>query len=189
MLSLPAGIRSQLMNDRDPHGNVVVSRIETEKLLIAMVKKKLDALKGKGVYKGKFAANAHFFGYEGRSAAPSNFDANYTYAIGYTAVVLGINKLTGYLSSVRGLVDSSDRWKCGGVPLTMMMNMEKRSGKEKPVIKKALVDLEGRPFLRLKQNRKHWAMNEDYIYPDPIQYFGPPSVTDKVPIILELESL
>ncbi|MBN1384794.1 MAG: diphosphate--fructose-6-phosphate 1-phosphotransferase [Elusimicrobia bacterium] len=187
MKSLPDTISSQLMIDRDPHGNVQVSQIETEKLLIAMVKTKLAGLKKEGKYTGKFSAINHFFGYEGRCGAPSNFDANYTYALGYNSAVLALNGLTGYLSSVKKLVEKSSMWECGGVPLTMMMNIERRKGKEKPVIKKALVDLNGVPFKTLLKNRDTWAETESYLYPGPIQYFGPYSVTDMTTVTLRYE--
>ncbi|MHB9154738.1 MAG: diphosphate--fructose-6-phosphate 1-phosphotransferase [Endomicrobiales bacterium] len=187
MKSLPAGISSQLMLDRDPHGNVQVSQIETEKLLIDMVKARLSGLRKEGKYNGKFSAITHFFGYEGRCGAPSNFDANYTYALGYNAVSLALNALTGYLSSVRRLVRKPEQWECGGVPLTMMMNVERRKGREKPVIQKALVRLDGAPFKALEKNRDAWAMAEDYLYPGPIQYFGPSTVTDMTTITLQYE--
>jgi len=178
MQSLPSAIAFQLMLDRDPHGNVQVSQIETEKLLVDMVKSKLSKMKTDGQYKGKFGAITHFFGYEGRCGAPSNFDANYTYALGYTAAVLALNSLTGYISSVKKLLKSSDNWECGGVPLTMMMNIERRKGKEKPVIQKALVNLNGRPFKSFEKMRHVWANTESYLFPGPIQYFGPKQVTD-----------
>jgi pyrophosphate--fructose-6-phosphate 1-phosphotransferase len=178
MRSLPLNIAYQLMLDRDPHGNVQVSQIETEKLLTEMVKTQLMEMKKVGKYNGKFSAITHFFGYEGRCGAPSNFDANYTYALGYNAAALALNGLTGYLSSVRKLVKSPDRWECGGIPLTMMMNVERRKGKEKPVIQKCLVDLDGAPFKALVKNRETWAMTENYLSPGAIQYFGPSSVTD-----------
>ncbi|MCL2335146.1 MAG: diphosphate--fructose-6-phosphate 1-phosphotransferase [Endomicrobia bacterium] len=187
MKSLPAGIASQLMLDRDPHGNVQVSLIETEKLLTEMVHKKLSELKKEGKYSGKFSAIMHFFGYEGRCGIPSNFDANYTYALGYNAAVLALNNLTGYLSSVKNLIKPAKQWACGGIPLTMMMNIERRHGKEKPVIKKALVDLNGRPFKEFVKNRDKWAMSESYIFPGPIQYFGPASVTDMTTQTLQYE--
>jgi len=187
MKSLPGVISSQLMIDRDPHGNVQVSQIETEKLLIAMVKTTLSELKKSGKYTGKFSTITHFFGYEGRCGAPSNFDANYTYALGYNAAALALNGLTGYLSSVTKLVNKSSQWECGGVPLTMMMNIERRKGKEKPVIKKALVDLDGAPFRTLLENRNIWAVTENYLYPGPVQYFGPYSVTDMPTITLKYE--
>jgi len=187
MKSLPGIISSQLLIDRDPHGNVQVSQIETEKLLIEMIKKKLSELKKDGKYGGKFSAITHFFGYEGRCGAPSNFDANYCYALGYNSAVLVLNGLTGYLSSVKKLVKKADLWECGGAPLTMMMTIEKRKGKEKPVIKKALVNLNGLPFKTLLENRDTWAMTENYLYPGPIQYFGPSSVTDITTITLKYE--
>lgn len=187
MESLPAGIASQLMLDRDPHGNVQVSLIETEKLLVEMLHKKLSELKKDGKFKGKFSAIMHFFGYEGRCGIPSNFDANYTYALGYNAAVLALNKCSGYLSSVQNLTKPSKMWKCGGIPLTMMMNIERRKGKEKPVIKKALVELNGEPFKYLVKNREIWAKTESYIFPGPIQYFGPAVVTDMTTKTLQLE--
>lgn len=187
MKSLPAGIASQLMLDRDPHGNVQVSLIETEKLLIEMVHKKLAQLKKNGKYSGKFSAITHFFGYEGRCGIPSNFDANYTYALGYNAAVLALNGMTGYLSSVRNLTKPSKQWVCGGIPLTMMMNIERRHGHDKPVIQKALVDLKGKPFKELVRQRDKWAKDENYIFPGPIQYFGPAEVTDMTTKTLQYE--
>jgi diphosphate-dependent phosphofructokinase len=187
MRSLPVGISSQLMLDRDPHGNVQVSQIETEKLLIDMVKARLSELAGEGKCSSKFSAVTHFFGYEGRCSAPSNFDANYCYALGYNATALALNGLTGYLSSVRKLVKSPSQWECGGVPLTMMMNIERRKGKEKPVIQKALVLLEGKPFKALQKARDAWAVTESYLFPGPIQYFGPSAVTDMTTKTLQYE--
>ncbi|MCK9582842.1 MAG: diphosphate--fructose-6-phosphate 1-phosphotransferase [Endomicrobiales bacterium] len=178
MRSLPSAIAFQLMLDRDPHGNVQVSQIETEKLLVDMVKSKLSKMKIDGQYKGKFGAITHFFGYEGRCGAPSNFDANYTYALGYTAAVLALNSFTGYISSVKKLLRNPENWECGGVPLTMMMNIERRKGKEKPVIQKALVDLNDKPFKAFEKMRQVWANTESYLFPGPIQYFGPKQVTD-----------
>jgi pyrophosphate--fructose-6-phosphate 1-phosphotransferase len=187
MRSLPAGIQAQLMLDRDPHGNVQVALIETEKLLVEMVKARLAEMKKSGAYSGKFSAITHFFGYEGRCGAPSNFDANYCYALGYNAAVLALNGLTGYLSSVRDLVKPPARWSCGGVPLTSMMNMERRHGHEKPVIRKALVDLGGAPFKAFAKSRDAWALEDDYLFPGPIQYFGPAAVTDLVTETLRRE--
>ena len=187
MRSIPDDIGNQLMLDRDPHGNVQVSQIETEKLLIEMISTKLCALKKDGKYTGKFSAITHFFGYEGRCGAPSNFDTNYCYALGYNAAVLALNGLSGYLSSVKNLVKNPKLWDCGGVPLTMMMNIERRKGKEKPVIRKALVDLEGAPFRELVKVRLKWALSESYLYPGPIQYFGPSSVTDMTTKTLQFE--
>ncbi len=188
MKSLPDAIESQLLIDRDPHGNVQVSQIETEKLLINMVDKKLKELKKQGKYNGKFSAISHFFGYEGRCGAPSNFDTNYCYALGYNAAILVINKLTGYISSVRKLVKKPSLWECGGIPLTMMMTIERRKGKEKPVIQKALVDLKGNPYKTLLKFREQWAMNEYYTFPGPIQYFGPSNIVDMPTKTLILES-
>jgi pyrophosphate--fructose-6-phosphate 1-phosphotransferase len=177
--SLPGGIQRQLMMDRDPHGNVQVSRIETEKLLIDLVGDLLNEWKAKGHYTGKFTGQNHFFGYEGRCAAPSNFDADYCYSLGFTAAaLLGAGK-TGYLSSIRNLTKTADQWVAGGIPLTMMMNIERRHGKEKAVIKKALVELDGKPFQAFAQQRAHWATEDEYLYPGPIQYFGPASVCDR----------
>ena len=187
MESLPEGIANQLMLDRDPHGNVQVSLIETEKLLIEMLKKHLKALKEAGKYKGKFSTITHFFGYEGRCGIPSTFDATYTYALGYNAAILALNNCTGYLSSVRNLTKKADAWVCGGIPLTMMMNVEKRKGKDKPVIRKALVELNGKPFKFLQKNREDWAKNDRYTFPGPIQYFGPATVTEMTTLTLLLE--
>ena len=177
--SLPEGVARQLTLDRDPHGNVQVSLIETEKLLSEMVANKLAAMKAEGKYVGKFAAQHHFFGYEGRCAAPSNFDADYCYALGYNAAQLINCGATGYMSSVRNLTKPSVQWTAGGIPITMMMNMERRNGKMKPVIQKALVDLEGKPFQKFASKREEWAMNTCYLYPGPIQYFGPAEVCDQ----------
>ena len=187
MKSLPAGIASQLMLDRDPHGNVQVSLIETEKLLVEMIKTRLAELKKAGKYTGKFSAITHFFGYEGRCGVPSTFDANYTYALGYNAAVLALNKCTGYLSSVKRLTKKAQDWEVGGVPLTMMMNIERRKGKEKPVIKKALVELKGKPFAYLSKVRTVWATQDEYVFPGPIQFFGPAVVTDITTVTLQLE--
>jgi pyrophosphate--fructose-6-phosphate 1-phosphotransferase len=176
--SLPKGIATQLTLDRDPHGNVQVSKIETEKLLIEMVEKKLAAMKAEGKYVGSFSAQNHFFGYEGRCAAPSNFDADYCYSLGYTASVLIADGKSGYMSSVRNTTKPASEWIAGGVPITMMMNMERRHGAMKPVIQKALVELDGAPYKRLVANREDWAVNTKYLYPGPIQYFGPTEVCD-----------
>ncbi|MCQ2743583.1 MAG: diphosphate--fructose-6-phosphate 1-phosphotransferase [bacterium] len=186
--SLPALIKSQLLMDRDPHGNVQVSKIETEKLLISMVEEKLAKLKKEGKYSGKFSTQSHFFGYEGRCAFPSNFDADYCYSLGFNAFALINFGLTGYLSSVRNLTESANNWIAGGVPLTMMMNMERRHGEMKPVIKKALVELDGAVFKKLEANREDWAMNDRYLFPGAIQYFGPSSVCDITTVTLQLEN-
>ena len=185
--SLPAIIKGQLLADRDPHGNVQVSKIETEKLLIEMISIKLEEMKARGEYIGKFSAQSHFFGYEGRCAFPSNFDADYCYSLGYNAFALINFGLTGYLSSVRNLTQPADEWIAGGIPLTMMMNMEKRHGEMKPVIQKALVRLDGPVFKQLQDNREDWAMNDRYLFPGAIQYFGPSSVCDITTITLQLE--
>jgi pyrophosphate--fructose-6-phosphate 1-phosphotransferase len=187
LLSLPKNIASQLMLDRDPHGNVQVSLIETEKLLIEMVSERLKELKEEGKYSGKFSSIHHFFGYEGRCGVPSNFDANYTYALGYNAAALVLNNMSGYLSSVKNLVAEPSKWVCGGIPLTMMMNIERRKGKEKPVIQKALVKLNGAPFKAFAKVRQDWAMNDRYMFPGPIQFFGPASVTDITTKTLQYE--
>ncbi len=185
--SLPTLIKSQLLADRDPHGNVQVSKIETEKLLIEMISSRLSELKAQGSYSGKFSAQSHFFGYEGRCAFPSNFDADYCYSLGYNAFALINFGLTGYLSSVRNLTAPASEWIAGGIPLTMMMNMEKRHGEMKPVIQKALVRLDGPVFKQLEQNREDWAMNDRYLFPGAIQYFGPSCVCDVTTCTLQLE--
>ncbi len=185
--SLPTGIANQLTLDRDPHGNVQVSLIETEKLLGEMVKNRLDELKKDGKYVGKFGAQYHFFGYEGRCAAPSNFDADYCYSLGYTASVLISAGKTGYMSSVRNTTAPADEWVAGGVPITMMMNMEKRHGHMKPVIQKALVELDGAPYKYFVSKRGEWANGTEFIYPGPIQYFGPTEVCDQTTETLKLE--
>ncbi len=184
---LPDSFANQLMEDRDPHGNVQVSRIETEKLLIDMVDAKLKSMKEAGKYVGEFSGLGHFFGYEGRCAAPSNFDADYCYALGNTASLLISEGKTGYMASVKNLTKSSDEWLPGGAPITMMMNMERRHGEMKPVIQKALVELDGNPFKELVKNREEWAMTTSYIYPGPIQYFGPAEVADVTTQTLILE--
>ena len=178
-MRLPLSVSRQLTLDRDAHGNVQLSLVETEKMLAEMVRKRLAEMKMDGKYKGKFAAQTHFFGYEGRCAAPSNFDADYCYALGYNAAQLVNCGATGYMSSVRNLTKPSSEWIAGGFPITMMMNMERRTGKEKPVIKKALVDLEGKPFKALVAMRDEWARETCYTYPGPIQYFGPAEVCDQ----------
>ena len=185
--SLPEGVARQLSLDRDPHGNVQVSLIETEKLLSEMVANKLAAWKKEGKYVGKFAPQHHFFGYEGRCAAPSNFDADYCYSLGYTASMLIANGKTGYMSSVRNTTAPAAEWIAGGVPITMMMNMERRHGEMKPVIQKALVKLDGAPFLKFAANRETWAKETAYVYPGPIQYFGPTEVCDEPTKTLQLE--
>ena len=185
--SLPEGVARQLTLDRDPHGNVQVSLIETEKLLGEMVARRLATMKDEGKYAGKFATQYHFFGYEGRCAAPSNFDADYCYSLGYTASLLIAEGKTGYMSSVRNTTKPASQWVAGGVPVTMMMNMERRHGEMKPVIQKALVRLDGKPFNYFVSQREEWAMNTCYVYPGPIQYFGPTEVCDQPTMTLQLE--
>ena len=185
--SLPTGIQMQLCNDRDPHGNVQVSLIETEKMLAEMVGTRLKQMKSEGAYDGKFSTQVHFFGYEGRCAAPSNYDADYCYSLGYNAAALiGAGK-TGYMSSVRNTMLPASKWIAGGIPITMMMNIERRHGHDKPVIKKALVELDGAPFKFFAAHRAEWAKETAYVYPGPIQYFGPAEVCDLVTRTLELE--
>ena len=185
--SLPEGVARQLTLDRDPHGNVQVSLIETEKLLSDMVAVKLAQWKEEGKFVGKFSAQHHFFGYEGRCAAPSNYDADYCYALGYTASMLIANGKTGYMSSVRNTTAPAEEWIAGGVPITMMMNMERRHGEMKPVIQKALVKLDGAPFKAFAAKRDEWAIETAYVYPGPIQYFGPTEVCDQPTKTLALE--
>ena len=186
--TLPEAVARQLSLDRDPHGNVQVSLIETEKLLSDMVAAKLDEWKKEGKYCGKFAAQHHFFGYEGRCAAPSNFDADYCYALGVSAAHLIANGKTGYMAIVQNLSASTDEWKAGGVPITMMMNMERRNGEMKPVIRKALVELDGAPFKKFAEKRDEWARETCYVYPGPIQYWGPSEVCDRETRTLALEN-
>ena len=185
--SLPMLIKSQLLMDRDPHGNVQVSRIETDKLLIDLVGDALRELKQAGKYKGKFSALSHFFGYEGRCASPSNFDADYCYGLGFNAAALVSVGANGYMSTLKNLAAPAEKWVPGGVPLTMMMNMEHRHGKDKPVIKKALVDLKGKPFKALAAKRNEWAVTESYQDPGAIQYWGPSAVCDATTKTLALE--
>ena len=185
--SLPTGVARQLALDRDPHGNVQVSLIETEKLLSTMVAQKLERMKKRGEYSGKFAAQHHFFGYEGRCAAPSNYDADYCYALGTSAAQLIANGKTGYMAIVKNTTAPADQWIAGGVPITMMMNMEKRNGEMKPVIRKALVELDGAPFKTFAANREKWARETCYVYPGPIQYWGPAEVCDQPTLTLALE--
>ena len=185
--TLPEEIKGQLLADRDAHGNVQVSKIETEKLLIQTVTKKLKEMKAAGTYTGKFSSLNHFFGYEGRCAFPSNFDADYCYSLGYNAVLLLEANLTGYLSSVTNLSKSADQWQAGGIPITMMMNLEQRHGELKPVIKKALVELDGEPFKYFASKRDEWALESCYTFPGAIQYFGPSEVCDQSTITLKLE--
>jgi pyrophosphate--fructose-6-phosphate 1-phosphotransferase len=185
--SLPTEVAQQLALDRDPHGNVQVSLIETEKLLSHMVATKLEKMKKAGKYVGKFAAQHHFFGYEGRCAAPSNYDADYCYSLGFNATRLIANGKTGYMSIIKNTTAPAEQWIAGGVPITMMMNMEKRNGEMKPVIKKALVELDGAPFKEFVKHRAEWARETSFVYPGPIQYFGPTEVCDQPTKTLALE--
>ena len=185
--TLPEGVARQLSLDRDPHGNVQVSLIETEKLISDMVGAKLAQWKKEGKYNGKFSALHHFFGYEGRCAAPSNFDADYCYALGTSAALLIASSKTGYMAIVKNTTARTDEWKAGGVPITMMMNMERRNGEMKPVIRKALVELDGKPFKAFVAQRDQWAKETCYVYPGPIQYWGPAEVCDQPTKTLELE--
>ncbi len=185
--SLPEVVAKQLTLDRDPHGNVQVSLIETEKLLSEMVANKLQEWKAEGKFNGKFAAQHHFFGYEGRCAAPSNYDADYCYALGTSAAQLVANGKTGYMAIVKNTTAPAEQWVAGGVPITMMMNMERRHGEMKPVIKKALVRLDGAPFKEFAAHREEWAEKTAFVYPGPIQYFGPTEVCDQCTMTLKLE--
>lgn len=185
--SLPRDIQLQLLMDRDPHGNVQVSRIETEKLLISMVDEELKRRNSGNSCPAKFSALNHFFGYEGRCAFPTNFDADYTYSLGYNAFVLIANGLTGYLSSIRNLAEPPEKLTAGGIPLTMMMNLEQRHGSRKPVIRKALVELDGAPFTYFAQHREGWARTTSFRFPGAIQYYGPPEVCDAPSMTLLLE--
>lgn len=186
--TLPEGVARQLSLDRDPHGNVQVSLIETEKLISDMVGAKLSQWKKEGKYNGKFSALHHFFGYEGRCAAPSNFDADYCYALGTSAALLIASGKTGYMAIVKNTTARTDEWKAGGVPITMMMNMERRNGEMKPVIRKALVELDGAPFKEFAAHREQWANETCYIYPGPIQYWGPSEICDRETMTLALEN-
>ncbi len=185
--SLPYSIQRQLLMDRDPHGNVQVSRIETEKLLIEIVGDKLNEMKNSGTFNGKFVTQSHFFGYEGRCAFPSNFDANYCYALGYNASLLITFRLSGYMSCISNLSKSVAEWKAGGIPITMMMNLEQRHGKMKPVIKKALVKLEDKPFKTFARHREGWTYKTSYLYPGAIQYFGPDAICNSPTYTIRLE--
>ena len=185
--SLPSDIQKQLLMDRDPHGNVQVSRIETEKLLITMTARLLEEWKREGKFNGKFSALNHFFGYEGRCAFPSNFDADYCYSLGYNAFLLIANGYTGYMSVISGLYAGPDKWVSGGMPITKMMNLEKRHGEWKPVIRKALVELDGKPFKYFEAHRDKWARETLYTFPGAIQYYGPSEVCDLTTRTLVLE--
>lgn len=184
---LPDEIQKQLLMDRDPHGNVQVSRIETDKLLSTMVDARLKQMKAEHTYKGKFSSMTHFFGYEGRCAFPTNFDADYCYSLGYNAFCLIAAGVSGYLSSVTNLCAPANEWNAGGIPITMMMNMEVRHGEKKPVIKKALVELQGKPFKYFAEHRAEWARKTSFTYPGAVQYFGPAEVCDRTTVTLTLE--
>ena len=184
---LPQFVQQQLFLERDPHGNVQVSLIESEKLFSALVKDELEKRKAAGTYKGKFSALHHFFGYEGRCAFPSNFDADYCYSLGYNAFMLISYGYTGYLSKVSNLSKPADEWVAGGMPITKMMNMERRNGEDKPVIRKALVELDGAPFKYFEAHRDAWAVETAFTYPGAIQYYGPSEVCDLTTRTLALE--
>ena len=184
---LPQTIQQQLFLERDPHGNVQVSLIESEKLFSEMVKANLAARKAAGKYNGKFSAQHHFFGYEGRCAFPSNFDADYCYSLGYNAFMLIQYGYTGYLSKVSNLSNPAEEWVAGGMPITKMMNIERRHGADKPVIRKALVELDGKPFQYFAERRATWATETCYVYPGAIQYWGPSEVCDVTTVTLALE--
>ena len=184
---LPRNIQQQLFLERDPHGNVQVSLIESEKLFSALVAENLKARKAAGTYNGKFSPLHHFLGYEGRCAFPSNFDADYCYSLGYNAAMLIQYGFTGYLSKVSNLSKPAEEWVAGGMPITKMMNIERRHGHDKPVIRKALVDLEGAPFRYFAEHREAWAVETCFVYPGAIQYFGPSEVCDLTTRTLALE--
>ena len=184
---LPQAIQQQLFLERDPHGNVQVSLIESEKLFAALVGDKLKARKAAGTYTGKYATQTHFFGYEGRCAFPSNFDADYCYSLGYNAFMLIQYGYNGYLSKVSNLSRPAEEWVAGGMPITKMMNIERRHGEDKPVIKKALVELDGKPFKYFEAHRDEWAVETSYIFPGAIQYYGPTEVCDLTTRTLALE--
>ena len=184
---LPQGIQQQLFLERDPHGNVQVSLIESEKLFSALVADKMAARKAAGTFNGKFSAQHHFFGYEGRCAFPSNFDADYCYSLGYNAAMLIQYGFTGYLSKVSNLSKPAEEWVAGGMPITKMMNIERRNGKDKPVIRKALVELDGKPFTYFCEHRQQWAEETCFTYPGAIQYYGPEEVCDLTTRTLALE--
>jgi diphosphate-dependent phosphofructokinase len=184
--SLPREIQEVLLR-RDSHGNVPLSQVETERLLIDLVSDRIRLLKSQGKADVKFSSLSHFFGYEGRCAMPSNFDADYCYSLGFAAGQLVRAGLTGYTVNVRNLTKPADEWEAGGTPVTMMLNMEMRKGKAVPVIRKALVDLEGKPYLHFDRHREEWALDDKYVFPGPVQYFGPAEVADSTTITLNLE--
>ena len=185
--SLPIDIQRQLLMDRDPHGNVIVSRIETEKLLIELLVSRLGELKAEGRYAGQFGYQAHFLGYEGRCAPPTNFDADYAYALGHTAAALALHGVSGYMAAVKGLTRPRNEWEPWAVPLSALLALEHRHCKNKPVISKALVNLEGKAFKYFSALRDTWTLDDDYRVAGPIQYFGPENLTDRVPCTLAAE--
>ena len=187
LAGLPIDIQRQLIMDRDPHGNVALSRIETEKLLLELLASQLGEFKSDGHYHGKFSSQTHFLGYEGRCAAPTNFDANYAWSLGLTAAALAASGQTGYLAAVHGLTLSPDQWQAWGVPLVSMLTMERRKGKDKAVIRKTLVDLNGPAFRCFEDARSAWAAGDDYRFAGPIQYFGPAGLVDRVPVSLTVQ--
>jgi diphosphate-dependent phosphofructokinase len=184
---LPEGIAKQLTADRDPHGNVQVSIIQTEILLAEMVKTRLEEMKNAGLYNGIFHSQTHFLGYEGRCAAPSGFDANYSYTLGFTASALAVNKMNGYMAIVNNLSAESVNWIPGGIPLSSLMNFESRDGDFIPVIRKSLVDLNGKPFQEFASQREKWSKNDSYLYPDTVQYYGPAEITMQITETLRFE--
>lgn len=183
----PEKIQQQLLLDRDPHGNVHVSGIETEKLLSELVAKELKKRKQDCSYKGKFSAVEHFFGYEGRAGLPSNFDATYCYALGHVAAILVNEKCSGYIAAISNLTMPAEKWQAKGIPLAGMLHIETRQGKDKPVIKKALVDLKGKPFLYFQKMRSTWQSEDRYRYPGPMQFFGDRELTDLPPLSMLFE--
>lgn len=187
--SLPEEIQRQLLMDRDPHGNIQVSKIESERIFIYTVTKELKDRKNKGLYQGKFSPQGHFCGYEGRSCLPSNFDSQYCYALGQLAALLVNSKANGYICAIRHLYRPVEDWQLYGVPLVSMIHLEERMGKQKPVIQKALVDLEGNAFEAFKKASDEWRVNDDYHYPGPIQFYGPKELTENVTLTLEYETL
>lgn len=189
MSSLPIDIQRQLIMDRDPHGNVVVSLIETERLLIELLQTQLGEMKAEGKYKGKFGYQRHFLGYEGRCAAPTNFDADYAYALGRTAVALLTQRATGYMSVVQNLAKDRDQWQASGIPIVSMMHLERRHGKDKAVLRKALVDLYSPAFAEFVRARPEWAKRDCFRFTGPIQYFGPQTLTERAPVTLQLGSM
>ncbi len=189
LASLPLDIQRQLLMERDPHGNVVVSLIETEKLLIELLETYLGEMKAEGKYKGNFGYQRHFLGYEGRCAAPTNFDADYAYALGRTAVALITQRVSGYMAVVQNLAKERDQWQASGIPIVSMMHLEPRNGKEKPVLRKALVDLYSAAFAEFVRARPEWAKRDCFRFTGPIQYFGPPSLTERIPVTLQLGAL